>query len=173
MGVHIYGIEILKRKVSKDMLKDKNSDFGKTYTLAGFERSLLKKEQRYRDYFNDKTLHDGVSCSYSYYNQIREELAFAFLGKKIDKIWQKCSNLSQNQRYYCSLYHILNFADNEGYVGPQAVKKMAKYLTPQRINKFQIYCKNSKKNDLLYYGMDLIDCILTTAKNHNGYIVFS
>lgn len=172
MGVSIYSLDIPKRKLSK--AEKDNDEYQKVFAYPDFFRGLLKHERTFRNYEEDRTIHQGLTMSYSGYNQLRAELAMAFLGKDINSIWERCSNLQPNQRYHCSLYYLFNFADNEGFIGPSAVKKMAKYLTPQRIQKFKIYCNNSKlRYDLYNYGMDLIDCILETAKHPNGYIIFS
>lgn len=159
MGVSIYGVNIPPRSKGEY----------KTFCYEDFYRSLNKNEITYKK-DTDQQTQNGVSVSYGYYNQIREELSLAFLKADCQTVWQRCAKLKKRKKYGRSLYHLVNFADNEGYIGPKAVKQMSRYF--KRSKNFN---KNISKVPKEYrsYILELIDCIHETAKMESGYLVFS
>ena len=165
MGVSIYGVSIPKRSKKKQ-----NQDLGEVFCYKGFERSLPSFEKTWWDYEKDQYSKNGLNVSYGYYNSLREEMARVFLNTTPERIWNNCGKLKKHQRYGRNLYFIINFADNEGYIGPTAVKKMRKYLTAKRVQKAlgKVKDKQTRK-----YLEDLINCIKETASMPNGYICFS
>lgn len=162
MGVFIQGVNIPKRT-------KKPTEGQKVFCYKGFERGLLKTEQTYRDYDLDPCTKNSLGVSYGYYNHIRNVLCESFLNSTPEKIWSRCGNLGTNQKYGRNLYYLINFADNEGYIGPTAVKKISKYLTPQRVQK----ALKKMNKEARPWVLELIDTIHETAKMPRGYLVFS
>lgn len=138
------------------------------FVLEGFERSLQKDEivkiDCEFDNVEDVGGITGVSMSYSSYNQFRRLLSLATTGLDVKEVWERASELDEDEPYPLAIYHILNFADNEGYIGPKAVKELDEYF---------------KSNDIViddeYYNEKLIqltDTIHLTAIK-NGYLQFA
>lgn len=165
MGVYISGKVIKKIPVySEDSLE--------VFTYKGFERSLQKEEIVTIDFDaeNYEYVGNGVSMSYSGYNSFRQSLSFAALGISANKVWEIASNLKDNEDYPQAIYHIINFADNEGFIGPKAVKELDEYFKEN----FESI-KNKLQEDNEFHAScfeDLVDCVSITAKN-NGYLQYS
>lgn len=163
MGLYISG------KVIKPLEKY-SEDARNVFTLRGFERSLQKNEIVLIDWEeeNFECVGDGPSMSYGNYNGFRNALSQASLGLEVDRVWYIASNLDDNQPYPEAIYHILNFADNEGFIGPKAVKELDSYFAEHydRI-------KDNLSHEY-YQGKleQLVECIKDTAKA-NGYLEFA
>jgi hypothetical protein len=71
---------------------------------------------------------DSIGWAYSYYNNVRDDLSRFITGKPASLVWGECEALKNGKPYPNPMYHIINFADNEGTIGPKAVKEMSEYL---------------------------------------------
>lgn len=165
MGLCISGIKITK------INKEPSDDTMETFVLRGFERSLLDSEILVIDYEDEnyECVGDGPSMAYSSYNRFRSDLCEAALGLKIDDAWEIAHNLPDDQAYPSAIYHIINFADNEGFIGPTAVKELDVYF---KENGDRIREKlNSEERSFNQFNQ-LAECVSDTAKE-NGYLEFS
>jgi len=125
MGLDISGIKPNKRPCGN------GEDTMEVFTLKGFERSLLESEKFMMDYETENYdyISDGLSMSYSGYNGFREALSVAALGCSAQDVWNRAADLEPDEDYQEALYHLINFADNEGYIGPKAGKGLATYVS--------------------------------------------
>lgn len=162
MGVDIRGITIGPVRTKNPLEKIK------TYVLKGMERSLLPEEIVAIDleFENEATVADGPSMSYGSYNAMRRALSVAALNKSVEDVWNECEHLSDNQPYPSAIYHVLNFADNEGYIGPKAVKELAFYFEENE-ERIMSSMEEQYKQKLQIF----INCIRETAEK-NGYISY-
>lgn len=138
------------------------------HCLKGFERSLPISEIVKVSYGeNRELLSCGLQLSYGGYNNFRNELSLAALGIDANEVWNEVNHLRVDEDYPEAIYHLINFADNEGFIGPKAVKELSDYFKKE----------NEKIVDNLpeeYHNIlrGLVDCIHETA-NVNGYLEFS
>lgn len=163
MGLDISGVVIGPVKTT-----DKEN-MGEVFVLEGFERSLLPEEIVTIDYEfeNEDYVADGPSMSYGVYNGFRRALSMAALGKPVEEVWKEVEGLKDDQPYPSAIYHILNFADNEGYIGPKALKELDAY--------FDKHGESISTNLEEYYSakfVQLKECVKETAAK-NGYLKFA
>ena len=95
------------------------------YAMKGFGRSLLKNEKKYSEVI-ERELY--LQMSYGFYNTFRDALSRSFLSKKDQTLWDYCSRLAKDEQYPNGLYHLINFADNQGFIGPAAVQELNQYF---------------------------------------------
>lgn len=162
MGLSIQGVRL--KKVILNCKNDESSEdwFSKTFVYPEFFRTLSRSEEI--TYHQDEVdcVHIGISMSYCWYSEFRENFSKLMVGKSHYQILKQCAKLKKKDKYPNPLYHILNFADNEGYIGPKALKEMADHLTPENI-----------PSNLDEDSKQLIDCILETSTFKDGYLKFS
>ena len=164
------GLDISGKKFNK--LEEHSEDTMEVFTLDGFERSLLDEEAILMDFEHEnwEYVGDGPSMGYGRYNSFRNELSIACIGLTAEEVWNYAADLEDDQPYPNAIYHIVNFADNEGFIGPAAVKLLDTYFTE---NKDRVR-KNLIAKDQYYADKfdQLAECIKDTAKA-NGYLEFS
>ena len=160
MGLDIDGIKIIREGKTDDTV----------FVYEGFERSLKDEEIVSLDYDDEnwECVADGISMSYGSYNGFRRVLAEAALNTSVENVWKLAGNLKDSEPYPSPLFHILNFADNEGFIGPSAVKELDSYFD-ERLE----YLKEELSDDEYYMHkvISLAECIKETAKE-NGYLRF-
>ena len=164
MGLDISGKKIKPLKTYSEGAMD-------VFVLEGFERSLLDEEVVKIDFDeeNYEYVGDGPSMSYGSYNGFRNALAVASLGIEDQQVWDRVSNLKEDEDYPEAIYHIINFADNEGFIGPKAVKELDSYFAMH----YDRIKGNLSNNEYYQNKLDqLVECIKDTAKV-NGYLEFS
>lgn len=140
-----------------------------------FHRGLTKDEERKVDFANEnyEVLHDDFGMSYGNYNGFRDELSRCALNLTSREVWGLVSSLDIDDNYPEAIYHLINFSDCEGFIGPKAVKELDLYF---KENYDRIYSKMEERTkDLENYYTNrlktLVECIDITAKN-NGYLMF-
>lgn len=164
MGLDISGIKITKKA------DESSEDAMETFVYEGFERSLLDSEIVLLD-FEDENFEyvgDGPSMAYSSYNRFRSDLCEAALGLKVDEAWELAFNLADEEPYPSAIYHIINFADNEGFIGPSAVKELDKYF---KENGDRIRSNLDPEERSFDQFNQLAECVSDTAKE-DGYLQF-
>lgn len=72
--------------------------------------------------------HTSLHHSYSGYGQYRAWLCMGFFGVEPEKIWEDTTGLFQGRPFY----EQINFADNEGTIGPKTAAKLAQDYVDQR-----------------------------------------
>lgn len=167
MGVSITGLKI-------DKMEELTEDCDKIelFTYEGFERSLLPEEivtlgfDSNGDLINGEYL-DSVSMTYGFYNQLRDEIATVGLGISDAEVWGMARNLPDKEDYPHALYYLINFADNEGFIGPKAVKLLSNYFK----GNMDLYKDNLSEHDHAWFK-NLVNVINDTAEN-DGYLEFS
>lgn len=171
MGVSIQGINLewisLDHKISNPA---SDNPFYEPYVIEGFERSLLEEEIIFYDdcgYDGDSYSETTLSTSCSSYNKVRNLFSLALVNKSDTAVFNECDTLEKNQPYPNPLYHIINFSDCEGFIGPAAVKEMAKFLKSKKGKELR------KKVDSKSLAYDLVKIILETCEMENGYVRFS
>ena len=103
-------------------------DFHKPFVVdKNFNRSLLKKERE--GWYTGKYVRGEplLEMSYGGYNTFRKELSLSLLGETLEDVWEECVKL-KTKKYPLGIYHLLNFADNEGYMGPTAIAEIQEFL---------------------------------------------
>jgi hypothetical protein len=100
---------------------------------------------------------------YSDFSSFKLELSLRLFKKSSSHIIQSSQFIPECEPYPSPLYHLINFADTEGYIGPCAVQAMAVELKKPKIRKK--FCKDS-------FSRQLYKIILETSKFKNGYLVF-
>lgn len=145
MGIDINAVKICKMEESEINFPTDEEENRETFVLDGFERTLQpnehiklvwndeKFELENAEYFNTH-----VSMAYSSYNRFRSELSLATIGKADNEVYGIAVDLKDGEPYPHPMYHVVFFADNEGYIGPQAVKAVSEYFQK---NKSEIYEK--------------------------------
>jgi len=164
MGLCILGVKIKHREGGEYF----------TQTNSTFARSLPEDE---RIHFNEEDKEEIIDClgvSYGTYNGIRGDIAKYTVGKTAGDVWGQCVSLEDDQPYPHPIYHLINFSDCEGYIGPKAVKEMATYLQTHE----QEICDKFKKDyddedGSFYYNVfkRLSEGIRATARE-DGYLCF-
>ena len=149
MGLCILGVKIIH---------DENGEKSPFIAHEKFRRSLTKEEEKIK--FNKEDLEEidcAFSISYGSYSGLRSEIG----------------NLSDQ---HGELDPLLMFSDCEGFIGPQAVRSMAKYL-----DKYGPSIVAEIRQDEIESEMDefysscakgLFNCIKKTAEVENGYLMF-
>lgn len=136
MGLDISAVKITPINESEINFSTNEDENSKTFALDGFERTLLPHE-RIKLIWNDEEfehenaspIDDGsISIGYFGYNTFRSQLAIASIKKNATEIWEEARTLQPDQNYPHPIYHIINFADNEGFIGPEAVKAVSSYF---------------------------------------------
>ena len=165
MGLDISGVVFKKFKGLPNVYD--------TVSNQGFFRSLLKSEMVKYDYSDDcmEYVGGGPSMSYGSYNRFRNELSMAALNKKAEEAWEEVRNLEDGEPYPSAIYHIINFSDCEGYIGPSSVKELNQYLlnNHDRIRKY--FVDRDDNWNLSNFDI-LVKCVRDTSKV-NGYLEFS
>jgi hypothetical protein len=142
------------------------------YVLKGFERGLLKKERKLSVCLE----YDSIfQMSYSGYNHFRSILCKSFLNKADETVFNEWYNAPLESKYPNGLYYLINFADNEGYIGPTAVKEIAKYFDD--CNKRDTLKKKKEKfkkmdKEFYPYLLTLIKMVKVAASK-NAYLQIS
>lgn len=182
MGVVIRGCSIPNRIGTEDQqelkellkIKDYSSldEFVYVYAEPEFFRTLKKSEETYRDLDNDKTISDDLEISYSFFNQIKRELSRVFLSKTVLEVWAISNNLKMEDRYPHPLFHLINFPDNEGYIGPTAVRELSDFFSTKNIELLSVDQVLANSFELKKIK-NLIDIIKETAMFSDGYISLS
>lgn len=182
MGVVILGYSIPNRIGTEDQqqlkgllkIKDYSSldEFEYVYAVPEFFRTLKRSEETYRDIFLDKVVSNDLGISYSSFNLLKREISRVFLAKTVLEVWDIANKLKMEDPYPHPLYHLINFPDNEGYIGPTAVKELGDFFSTKNIELLSI-------DQVLANGFELkriknlIDIIKETAKFSHGYIRLS
>lgn len=132
MGVHIYAMSKLRLLDPHERTDDCRENHETAYTYASFARSaegladadvesvlggtMMVAQRCYER--TDATAHaDILSMSYSGYNQWRTHLAKTVIGKDPKEIWA-------NPNPKLPFIDLINFADNEGCIGPIAAARL-------------------------------------------------
>lgn len=126
------GLDISVKKLFPAPEGTSEDDLSAIY--SDFPRSLTPEEKfsfNCEDDLNDESF-DSLYVGYSYYNRWREWLCLIAFGRPIQALWDECQNIDPDSPYPNGLYHLLNFADNEGYIGPTAAKSI--HVAIQDIN---------------------------------------
>jgi hypothetical protein len=166
MGLCILGVKITH------FIEDKNlklhyyhktlASLRKPYVLDGYEKSLLNEEKiEFLEY--EECNSDYFMMSYSNFSGFKEDLSLRLFKKSASHIIQSSEFIPEGETYPSPLYHLINFADTEGYIGPCAVQAMAVELKKPKIRKK--FCKDS-------FSRQLYKIIIETSKFKNGYLVF-
>jgi hypothetical protein len=178
MGVSIRGLSIPKRKLDsedqkeiKSLLKLKTrSNYWEMESPNEFKRTLKDKELTLLS-GKEKEI-ASTQMPYGLYNLVRREMSRIFLGKPVNQVWEEVLQLKEDEPYPCPIYHIINFPDNEGYMGPSAIKELAGFFNKSRIDLV-------KKDKLIEGEMErrailsFIYVIIETSKLKNGYLNYS
>jgi hypothetical protein len=174
MSLSINGMSIKPKKSStliKDLLVAKNNDLYEMSTWDEYFRTLKDSEIRMVSSKKDKTIIYGPNVTCKYYGFVRNILSLVFIKKTAKEVWEECSDLPKDNPYPHALYHLINFSDQEGYIGPSAVRELSVFFTEENISVVQ------NSNDLTDGDKDfvisIITCIRLTARDKNGYLQFS
>ena len=95
------------------------------FTLEGQQHALDGLEDERCYIASGESEH--LNQSYGNYNRYREVLCYAVLGVDPREVWE-----SPEQYADKPFYHQINFADNEGVIGPVASAKLAKDYEERR-----------------------------------------
>jgi len=165
MGVSIYGMVIEKTNKTID-----SDNLAETFVHENFKRSLLDSEVLEYDIEDDSASIDGPSIAYSSYNYFRNELAIAALGIDFGDVLGIVKGLDDDEDYPEAIYHIINFSDCEGAIGPKAVKELSKFLTDNYTKMKEYFVKQDEEFFLSVFE-SLYSCINETAEN-DGFLIF-
>lgn len=135
-----------------------------------FKRSLLDSEitKVGKDHENVEEVGDVPSMSYGSYGSFRRELSLASTGKKDSEVWEEVANMPEEESYPNPMYHIINFSDCEGYIGPKAVTEMASFLEAN-VDKIRKHFKDHADDWYLGRFEYFLECVVDTSKK-NGYL---
>jgi hypothetical protein len=96
-----------------------NGDLTKAFVYNGFEHSLrgLEADCWYR--VSGATV-EFRAGSYSSYGEFRRQLSLAALGASPEEVWRDVDTYRERP-----FFELVNFADNEGTIGPEACADLA------------------------------------------------
>ncbi len=114
------GVNISLVKLSP--IKNVDEWCSETFVLSGSERSLLPSEKIVYIWDDREIVSEILSAGYCSYGNFRRWLSVVALGKQPKEVWEEAAQLRDGEDYPHPLYHIINFADNEGEIGPAAIK---------------------------------------------------
>jgi len=112
------------------------------------------------------TLFDGA---YSRYNRFREWLAWVVFDRDIEELWEEWDMLKGP--YPHSICYLLNYADNEGYIGPTAVKAIAGVID-EVIEKARVARPELASNSEMFRHLEAFKYLKRDNYN-NVYIIIS
>ncbi|RLA66593.1 MAG: hypothetical protein DRQ88_06065 [Epsilonproteobacteria bacterium] len=128
-----------------------------------FERSLLESE---KGHFVAERSKEGFGPEifggpYSYYNQCREKICKAVTGEDINYVWGKIEGMKELP-YERGIYHLLNFSDCEGFIGPTALKEIKEDLSGMSF----------KGKGLDEHTIDFLTNLRDIEVANNDYLIF-
>lgn len=139
MGVDIGAFKIKKLEPGEINFPIEPDENHETWVHDDFHRTLLPHEKvdiifnaETYEYENKVSLGEELSMGYGSYNFFRNKLAIAALGKSCEQIWDEVCNLEDQEDYPHPLYHLINFSDCEGEIGPKAVELIFTYLEGEK-----------------------------------------
>lgn len=127
-------------------------DLAYVYTLEGHEARIRDMK---RGYYEAEEVMSFRAGSYSGYNHWRNLLALAIHDMPAEEIWEQASGLEKVAAEGMGMppfFELINFADNEGCIGPSVSKKLYKDFCEHEA-KFTAYIKNKVEPDIVDWDL--------------------
>lgn len=123
-----------------------DGDHRVAFAYAGMEQSLdgLMAGQCYE--VQDRI--EALARSYTGYGIIREHICHAVLGIEPETVWHNAEEYRDKP-----MYEFINFADNEGCIGPAACARLAADFEQNR-EKFVLYAESVSSDDTDDYSAE-------------------
>lgn len=171
MGICIYGVTL--EKLSFDSLESPDTVLLMPFvTHKSFQKSLKNNEIFF--YTDSKGVDSGpfLSMTYSNFHDLKNKLCFKLYKMNLNVLFDKIQQDLPSKKYSCPFYHFFNFSESEGFIGPSAVKEMAKALENKKFKtKFLRKIDKNDSDDYDYWTEVLYKIITETAKV-DGYLKF-